>query len=369
MASAFLAAPALVSAFVGTDGTKFTNDGASFYFSGTNAYYLMTQTRDNVNSILSESAALDLPVIRTWLFNSGNTDVFFQTCENGAMTINDSNETGLGRIDYIIQQAAVNNVKLIFALTNNWQDFGGMDYYNQCFGSSYHDDFYTKPEIIESFKDYISHVLERENTLTGVKYKDDPTIFGWELANEPRCVGSGSFPASDSCSPSVTTAWVDEISSHIKSIDSNHLVGIGDEGFMNRAGESEYEYNGGTGMDFEATIALSSIDFGTFHMYPEHWSKDNTDWPIKWINDHAAVQESAGKPVIIEEYGLAETGLRTTLYPAWHNAIESTNLAADAFWQISVPCNPNLDDFAICPSDDNIDVLVATHAANMKAKN
>ena len=191
MASALLAAPALVSAFVGTSGTKFTNDGKNFYFSGTNACkqwmrivfkneivlicetidYLMTQSQSDVQATLSQSASLNLPVIRTWLFNSGNSDVYFQTCENGAMTINESNETGLGRIDYIIQQAAANNVKLIFVLTNNWQDFGGMDYYNKCFGASYHDDFYTKPEIIASFKDYINKILERTNTLTGVKYK------------------------------------------------------------------------------------------------------------------------------------------------------------------------------------------------------
>ncbi|KAG2223557.1 hypothetical protein INT45_001639 [Circinella minor] len=368
MTCALLAAPSLVSAFIGTKGETFTNDdGGSFYFSGTNAYYLMTQTQENVQQILKQSASLNLPVIRTWLFNTGRTDIYFQKCTDGALEMNDDDKTGLGRIDYVIQQAQENNVKLIFALTNNWPDFGGMDDITKCVGGTNHDDFYTNPDVIKAFKDYITHVLNRENKLTGIKYSEDPTIFGWELANEPRCEGS-NLPSSDNCSPDITTAWVDEISSHIKSIDSNHLVGVGDEGFFNIPGEADYEYNGGPGMDFDATLALSSIDFGTFHMYTDHWSKDNDKWPKKWIADHAASQKSAGKPVLFEEYGYSKPSERTTLYPAWHAIIEDENIAADAFWQIAVPCS-QLDEYAICVDDENIDTLVTTHASNMLAKN
>jgi endo-1,4-beta-mannosidase len=30
-------------------------------------------------------------------------------------------------------------------------------------------------------------LLTRKNHLTGVEYRDDPTILAWELMNEPRC--------------------------------------------------------------------------------------------------------------------------------------------------------------------------------------
>jgi len=35
-------------------------------------------------------------------------------------------------------------------------------------------------------------VLNRINTLTNITYKDDPTIFAWELMNEPRCTSDPS---------------------------------------------------------------------------------------------------------------------------------------------------------------------------------
>jgi hypothetical protein len=33
----------------------------------------------------------------------------------------------------------------------------------------------------------VQTLLTRKNHLTGVEYRDDPTILAWELMNEPRC--------------------------------------------------------------------------------------------------------------------------------------------------------------------------------------
>lgn len=38
------------------------------------------------------------------------------------------------------------------------------------------------------------------------------------------------------------------MSTYIKSLDPTHMVSVGDEGFFNRAGNSEWEYGGGEGV-------------------------------------------------------------------------------------------------------------------------
>jgi mannan endo-1,4-beta-mannosidase len=65
----------------------------------------------------------------------------------------------------------------------NLADYGGMDVYvKQLLGSDNHDLFYTDATVKNAFKKYISGFVGR--------YKNEPTIMAWELANEPRCKGS-----------------------------------------------------------------------------------------------------------------------------------------------------------------------------------
>lgn len=87
----------------------------------------------------------------------------------------------------------------------------------------------------------------------------------WELANEPRCKGSSSQD-NGNCTVAVISQWVSEMSAFIKSVDSNHLVAIGDEGFFNEPGNPSYPYQGGEGIDFDANLGIDTLDFGTFHV-------------------------------------------------------------------------------------------------------
>ncbi len=50
-------------------------------------------------------------------------------------------------------------------------------------------DFYQDPATRRLFKLHVWAFLGRENPLTGIAYKDDPTIMAWNILNEPRCPG------------------------------------------------------------------------------------------------------------------------------------------------------------------------------------
>ena len=104
-------------------------------------------------------------------------------------------------MDYAIFRAGELGLRLIVPLTNEWnycqggiQDFlgwrgksdlEGVDDNCVCNMDQHRQDaFYTDPEVVSDFKEYVSVILNHVNEYTGIAYKDDPTIMAWESGNE-----------------------------------------------------------------------------------------------------------------------------------------------------------------------------------------
>ncbi|MGO8189867.1 beta-mannosidase, partial [Rhizobium leguminosarum] len=76
--------------------------------------------------------------------------------------------------------------------------------------------FAADPRTRRDYKAWVGHVLSRVNTITGVRYSDDPTIFAWDLANEP-----------DIHPKPLLNDWVSEMSAYVKSLAPKRLVTTG----------------------------------------------------------------------------------------------------------------------------------------------
>ena len=131
-----------------------------------------------------------------------------------------------------------------------WDDYGGIKAYTNAFGSD-HQGWYTNTAAQAQYQRYVAAIVNR--------YKSDPTIFAWELSNEVRCNG---------CNVSVIYDWAVKNSAYVKSLDPNHMVTLGDEGFGVAGGDGSYPYGYSEGVDFNKNLAIKNLDFGTFHLYP-----------------------------------------------------------------------------------------------------
>ncbi|KXN90624.1 Mannan endo-1,4-beta-mannosidase F [Leucoagaricus sp. SymC.cos] len=352
--------------FVKTSGTRFTLNGQKYTVVGSNSYWvgLMGLSTSAMNQAFSDIAKAGGTTVRTWGFNevtSPNGD-YYQSWSGSTPTIN-TGATGLQNFDNVVAAAKANGIRLIVALTNNWSDYGGMDVYvNQIVGNGQpHDLFYTNTNVKNAYKNYVKTFVSR--------YVNEPTIMAWELANEPRCKGS-TGTTSGNCTTTTITNWATEMSAYIKSLDKNHLVAIGDEGFYNQPSAPTYPYQGSEGVDFDANLAISSIDFGTFHSYPTSWGQGGNEqaWGTQWIADHAASMKKASKPAILEEFGV--TSNQVTIYTAWLNEGVSSGLTGDLIWQagshLSTGNTPD-DGYAVYP-DGPVYPLLTSHAAAMKSR-
>jgi mannan endo-1,4-beta-mannosidase len=343
--------------FVETDGTEFVVDGDPYYFNGTNNYVLSGNYtgREYVSKRMADYERVGLTLVRTWAFCSGEDG---GDCEQPSPR--EYNEAAFRQLDYIIKEAGEHGIRLVMPFTNYWGDYGGMDQYVEWSSTAEsREDFYDDNEAQAIFKDYIEYVLERENHFTGVTYKNDPTIAMWELANEPR-----AKYRSDGLS--VLQAWMEDVSAHIKSIDSNHLVCSGMEGFYDQPNNDDYpdnwRFDGSHGTRFIDNHEISDIDVCSLHLYPKHWGQSKSQ-ALAWIQTHVDdAHQTVGKPVYLGEFGWQATDQstreeRVNVYTDWYDEFGSRDGNAASVWQYLGTSNAT-SEFAIHQDDDAADVIM-----------
>ena len=116
-------------------------------------------------------------------------------------------EEAFKALDMVLAVANRKGIRVIFPFIDNWKWWGGIGG-AAAFRGKKDKDFWTDPELFEDYKRIVSFVINRTNSVTGVKYRDDKAILAWETGNELVC----------------PHAWTAKAAAYIKSLDRNHLV-------------------------------------------------------------------------------------------------------------------------------------------------
>jgi mannan endo-1,4-beta-mannosidase len=299
------------------------------------------------------------------------------------------NESVFDGLDHLVAQMSEREMRAVMVLNNYWQWSGGMAQYVSWHEGgpipypgdwgvfmNYSANFYTCEECQTWYRNHIATLVNRTNSYTGLTYRDDPAIFAWELANEPR-----RYP----------NEWIDETAAYIKSLDPNHLVTTGSEG--SPPGERQ---------DFRETHNGLAIDYATIHIWPQNWGWYNPEEPTtyttaeadarRYFLNHTIMAGTLGKPLVLEEFGLARdweplhdiynpgspTTYRDRFYAALYEEVfasMSTGGAAsgDNFWAwggLALPGDPWSGDpphetpgwYSVYGTDESTLAIIRAHA-------
>jgi mannan endo-1,4-beta-mannosidase len=244
------------------------------------------------------------------------------------------NEDAFVHLDKVIAEAANNKIYVQLCLTNWWRDTGGVTQYlrwagiNDAADDSYKFGinnekailFYSNPETRRLYREHLEKLATRRNTITGVLYRDDPTIFGWELMNEAQVI-TGRWAE--------RRAWFEEMSAYLKSLDPNHMIAPGAWGYRSSSERREWL----------ADHAIPTIDYCDVHSYPRDDHDSFVDSPQaleEFIDNRVAAAYSLRKPLVLGEFGMGVEGYNGASQLDWYRALFEGNARAGAgaamFW-------------------------------------
>ncbi len=322
------ARPGARARFVSTNGARFVVDGRPFRFTGANTAVIYgDEERERMGETFRQAALDGVGVVRVWAFGESAED----DGKPGGVTRDewlkphpfrrgpdDWNEEAFENLDRVLDEAARHNLRVLICLGNWWRDTGGVVRYlrwaglpdaaddSQPFGINIERamPFYTNDETRRLYREHVRRIVARRNHITGVMYRDDPTIFGYELMNEAQAP-TGRWAE--------RRAWMAEMSAFVKSLDPDHLIAPGTWGYRTSWERREWleEHR------------LPTIDYCDAHIYPRDDTDSFVDSPEalrEFIDNRAAAALSINKPLVMGEFGMGTEGYKGFSQVEWFRA-------------------------------------------------
>eukprot|EP01025_Chloroclados_australasicus_P053574 TRINITY_DN6319_c0_g1_i1.p2 TRINITY_DN6319_c0_g1~~TRINITY_DN6319_c0_g1_i1.p2 ORF type:complete len:561 (-),score=32.64 TRINITY_DN6319_c0_g1_i1:264-1946(-) len=351
-----------------------------------------------LHDIFDQAAFLGLNTVRIWA-HSNNPKFPFQKAPGQYAS------AGLHALDYTVGLAKQHGMKVIISFIDNWKYYNGVDQYvdwsqtapereyerfkdpegdfhpyiyedkkQRRYENKRHSLFYSDQDAMQIYKMHVHAIVTRVNPYTGNKYGEDPTIMAWDLINEPRCQGFGKYECAQKLND-----WYQEMSRYVKSLDPNHLVTTGEEGFWG-ANHQRLVHNPDTwgellGQDFVSNHNISDIDFASVHVWPNNWNRSATTFQRDWILEHVVDAEiNLRKPVLIEEFGRRlfpqaqhAQGIREQRDPAYlniYNIVENAirqgrPISGSLFWRLFYPtyAGEKIDGYGVRMQDSTAKII------------
>lgn len=351
--------------FIRVENGRFVGGSAnSGYFVGANFWYgalLATEgpgrDRDRLCRELDRLKASGIGNLRVLVGSEGNTGVISKVEPILQTAPGVYDDRALDGLDFLMSELGKRDMQAVLYLTNAWEWSGGYSQYLEWSGRGTYpvpglagwDTFmayvrqFHEAEATDSCKilleKHIRHIVTRTNRYTGRPYREDPAIFSWQIANEPRAFSDDNKER--------FFAWVARTAKLIKQLDPNHMVSTGSEGEMGCEGD--------IGL-WRRIHALPEIDYANIHIWPYNWrwiSQENVGGDLtaacekttEYIRRHAEIARELGKPLVIEEFGYPrdsfafEPGSPTTARDAYYRHIFEQVIRSAAAGDIVAGCN------------------------------
>src|ERR1035441_1908384 len=341
-AAILLCIPACSQEFVQHTGTHLTVAGKPFRYSGPNIEWLGLEaygphdpsgprypSHFEVDDAFATALEMGAKVIRSQTM--GDTVGCPQCIEPELGKFNDA---AFQSSDYAIATAHKHDMRLIITLIGDCAtcNGGGIGQYIAWSKKQNLQDFFTDPLLIAAYEHHIDAVLNHLNPLTGIRYKDDPTIMAWENCNMCGLISvlTGGGPAAIA----QVAAWSETIGEHIKQVDSKHL-------YLDTTGIFRF---------YPKAIANASSDLVTFEYYP-HWDSflgaGAPPTTAETFSHDAAAVTAQGKVYIVNEFGWDRTDWKTAedFQHVLDTLAHDPNVSGDDFWALQA----HLDNFGFQP--------------------